>query len=578
MPRDPETKKPHKTSRPKAAAPVKKKAPTSETREAAARLAALLDGMDKKEGRGKDSRGKSARGGEGKVAGKSYGKQENKSASKFASKTAGKAGEKTNAKPASKGSAKLGAKTAAAKPVAAKTAKTAKAAAPKAAAPKPAKPAAKQGSKPTNSAKATRAKKPGPAADLSSFEGKSPCPVDKRCGGCKTIAMPYQQQLLLKNAAVVDLFDELGCDYQMLPILGMENPFHYRNKIISPFAPGKKIKRQEPEDGAKKRRNRGLDCEILTGMYEVGTHKLIPTNECLIENPVGKQVVLAVQSIMAKYGIPPYNEDAGEGFMRHVVVRVGHQSGEVLVTLVTNDDEFPYPKAFSKELIAKVPQVNTVVQNVNTRQTNVILGDEGERVLYGPGFILDTLCGLSFRISSTSFYQVNAAQTEVLYNTAMEFSQLTGKEVAIDAYCGTGTIGLVAASRGAKQVIGVESVEAAVRDARQNAAHNGIENATFVAADATQFMLDLAKDAEDFDPANTVLFMDPPRAGSTPEFLEAAAALGPARIVYVSCDPKTQVRDIEFLLKIGYNLAKVRPVDMFPHTDHVETVALLTRA
>ncbi len=470
---------------------------------------------------------------------------------------------------------------------------------------------------------------------------KSPCPVDIQCGGCEAIALPYEQQLLLKNALVADLFESVGGDFELRSILGMQDPFRYRNKIISPFAPGKKIEQPKAAAGAdkgdeqkKKRRQCGLTCEILTGMYEQGTHKLVPTTSCLIENEVGQQVVSAIKAIMQRHAIEPYNEDTGEGFMRHVVVRVGHESGEVLVTIVTNEEKFPAGKSFAKELIARVPQVTTVVQNVNMRQTNVILGEQ-ETVLYGPGFILDTLCGLSFRISSTSFYQVNATQTEVLYNTAVELAGLTGAQTVIDAYCGTGTIGLVAATRGAQRVIGVESNAAAVRDAWENARHSGVENATFIAADATQFMREFAqKDTDEFmeearmnaaaelgeeaedaaaraagfdgaapetdreaDAAATadpdapvpaasanesaghelVLLMDPPRAGSTPEFLQAAADLAPQRIVYVSCNPETQVRDIELLQKRGYELQIVQPVDMFPHTAHVETVALLVR-
>ena len=468
---------------------------------------------------------------------------------------------------------------------------------------------------------------------------KSPCPVDVQCGGCEAIALPYEQQLLLKNALVADLFEGVGGDFELRPILGMQDPFRYRNKIISPFAPGKKIEQlkavasaDKGDDQKKKRRQRGLTCEILTGMYEQGTHKLVPTTSCLIENEVGQQVVSAVKAIMQRHAIEPYNEDTGEGFMRHVVVRVGHESGEVLVTIVTNEEKFPAGKSFAKELIARVPQITTVVQNVNTRQTNVILGEQ-ETVLYGPGFILDTLCGLSFRISSTSFYQVNATQTEVLYNTAVELAGLTGAQTVIDAYCGTGTIGLVAATRGAQRVIGVESNAAAVRDAWENARHNGVENATFIAADATQFMrefaqkdtdefmnearanaaAELGEEAEDavarvagFDGAapetdrkdeaapvvdfnalvadanetagqELVLLMDPPRAGSTPEFLHAAADLAPQRIVYVSCNPETQVRDIELLQKRGYELQIVQPVDMFPHTAHVECVVSMSR-
>ena len=209
---------------------------------------------------------------------------------------------------------------------------------------------------------------------------------------------------------------------------------------------------------------------------------------------------------MARWNMEPYNEDTGAGFVRHAVVRVGHKSGEVLVTVVTNGEEFPASKAFCRELARRVPEVTTIVQNVNARQTNVILGDK-ERVLFGPGFILDTLCGLTFRISSQSFYQVNATQTEVLYDEAIRLANLTGVETVIDAYCGTGTIGLVAASRGAARVIGVDSVEAAIRDAANNARHNGVENAEFVAQDATAFMKELAASEE--RPQPLVLLMDP---------------------------------------------------------------------
>ena len=226
-------------------------------------------------------------------------------------------------------------------------------------------------------------------------------------------------------------------------------------------------------------------------MYETGTHRLIPTDTCAIENETAKKVTLAIRDIMARWSMEPYNEDTGAGFVRHAVVRVGHKSGEVLVTVVTNGEEFPASKAFCRELARRVPEVTTIVQNVNTRQTNVILGDK-ERVLFGPGFILDTLCGLTFRISSQSFYQVNATQTEVLYDEAIRLANLTGVETVIDAYCGTGTIGLVAASRGAARVIGVDSVAAAIRDAANNARHNGVENAEFVAQDATAFMKELA--------------------------------------------------------------------------------------
>lgn len=393
------------------------------------------------------------------------------------------------------------------------------------------------------------------------------CPAFGRCGGCSRLDVPYEDQLSAKEQQVAALFEGIAPADALLPILGMNDPFHYRNKVISPYAPAKGAKRKRKD--AKLTR-----ADILTGMYETGTHRLIPTDTCAIENETAKKVTLAIRDIMARWNMEPYNEDTGAGFVRHAVVRVGHKSGEVLVTVVTNGEEFPASKAFCRELARRVPEVTTIVQNVNTRQTNVILGDK-ERVLFGPGFILDTLCGLTFRISSQSFYQVNAAQTEVLYDEAIRLANLTGVETVIDAYCGTGTIGLVAASRGAARVIGVDSVEAAIRDAANNARHNGVENAEFVAQDATAFMKELTASEE--RPQPLVLLMDPPRAGSTPEFLAGAAALAPERIVYISCNPATQARDVRQLVKSGYEVRAIRPVDMFPHTDHVESIVMLER-
>lgn len=347
------------------------------------------------------------------------------------------------------------------------------------------------------------------------------------------------------------------------PIEGMDDPFRYRDKVISPFVYGKKL------PGGKR--------DILTGMYEAGTHKVLPTPTCIVENEVAQRVVRAIRQIMMRHGIEPYDEDRGVGFIRHAVVRVGHESGEVLVTLVTNGREFPHSKSFCQQLIKRVPEVVSVVQNVNTRRTNVILGAE-DRTLYGPGFILDTLCDLTFRISPQSFYQVNSQQTEVLYRSAMESARPEEGGTFIDAYCGTGTVGLVAASMGADEVIGVDTVDAAIRDARMNAKHNGIDNATFVCADATDFLQDITSsistevsEANEVERSLTIL-MDPPRAGSTEEFLEAAVRLQPKRIVYISCNPKTQARDARYLLDHGFQIEAIQPIDMFPQTKHIENI------
>ena len=415
------------------------------------------------------------------------------------------------------------------------------------------------------------------------------CPHARECGACQHVNEPYEAQLARKDERMRELFAEFD-GVKVRPILGMEHPYHYRNKVISPYAQGRRLgdaprgkggsdrggrfgKDGRSERGAGSRQRKGGPrYEILCGMYAAGTHRIVATDECLVENEQAKRAILTIRQLMPKFGIQPYNEDAGTGFLRHAVVRVGHTSGEVLVTLVTNGAEFPASRAFCRELVKRCPFITTVVQNVNTRQTNVILGEREQR-LYGPGFILDKLCGLSFRISSQSFYQVNAVQTEVLYNIAIDLAALSGGERAIDAYCGTGTIGLVAAARGAGEVVGVDSVESAIRDARQNARHNGVENARFVAADAGEFMRRLAADGERAD----VVLMDPPRAGSSEEFIDALTELAPERVVYISCNPETQVRDCRLLRDRGYAVRIVQPVDMFPHTDHVETVALLAR-
>lgn len=397
------------------------------------------------------------------------------------------------------------------------------------------------------------------------MEGGKNCTAFGRCGGCVHLDVPYKEQLSAKDAVVSELFAGLADASCVRPVRGMDEPYRYRNKVMSPLVPG--------------RRGKGGRRDVLTGMYAKGTHQVVAADDCLLENEVAQRVVRAVASIMKRHGVEPYDEDAGRGFMRHVVVRVGHESGEVLVTLVTNGDEFPYAKSFSRELVRRVPQVTTVVQNVNARQTNVVLGEK-ERVLFGPGFILDTLCGMSFRVSSQSFYQVNARQTEVLYRTAIDLARLRGGEAVVDAYCGTGTIGLVAAgSVPGVRLVGVDSEASSIRDARKNAAHNGVEGAEFVAADATEFLRDAAAKGgvARGEGMPTVLFMDPPRAGSTPEFLDAAASLGPDRIVYISCNPHTQARDVRRLLGCGYAIEAVQPVDMFPHTDHIECVVGLKK-
>lgn len=384
------------------------------------------------------------------------------------------------------------------------------------------------------------------------------CPAFGTCGGCTALDVPYAEQLARKQVALKELFQDVAPADAFLDPLGMEEPYGYRSKVISPFVRSKA--RGAPQD------------RILTGMYALGTHRVIPVERCVVEHPLGQRVVRAIRQIMARHGMEPYDEDTSTGFMRHVVIRLGHESGEVLVTLVTNGREFPHARSFCKELRAKVPEITSIVQNVNLRQTNVILGEE-EKTLYGPGFILDTLCGLSFRISSRSFYQTNATMTSILYTTAIGLAEVRGKAV-IDAYCGTGTLGLVCAKAGAARVIGVDNVRDAIADARLNAKHNAIENAEFYTEDATTFM-EASAARRDFADDELVILLDPPRAGSTPEFVRAACSLEPKRIIYISCNPKTQRRDVDEFRACGYGIEAIVAVDMFPHTNHMESIVAL---
>ena len=375
----------------------------------------------------------------------------------------------------------------------------------------------------------------------------------KKCGGCPMLGLDYAEQLKQKEAAVRKLVGKYG---PVAPIRGAENPCHYRNKVISTFAAG---------PGGK----------LVSGIYAAGTHKVLPVESCLLQDEVLDTVIQAVRAAASTCRYQPYNEDKGIGLLRHCLLRRGVVSGQVMVVLVTAQPVLPGAKNFVRALLAEAEKrhvpVTTVVQNYNPRRTSVVLGEE-EKVLYGKGFILDTLCGKTYAISPRSFYQINHAQTEVLYGLAVDAAKLTGKEVVLDAYCGIGTIGLTAADH-AKQVVGVELNRDAVHDAIGNAKHNGVKNAHFFAADATQWIGEAAAAGERAD----VIFMDPPREGSTPQFIESVARMAPKRVVYVSCNPVTLARDLELLTRKGYKVESSTPVDMFPHSEHIETVCALSK-
>ena len=332
----------------------------------------------------------------------------------------------------------------------------------------------------------------------------------------------------------------------------MEEPYHYRNKVHAVF---------------------GLDRKNnpISGIYKEGTHRILPVDSCQIEDQKADEIIVTIRSMLRSFKIRVFDEDTGYGLLRHVLIRRGFTTGEILVVLVTASPVFPSKNNFVKALREKHPEITTIVQNINGRSTSMVLGDK-EHVLYGKGYIEDELCGLRFRISSRSFYQINSVQTEKLYGKAMELAGLTGKETVLDAYCGIGTIGLIA-SKHAGKVIGVELNQDAVRDAVQNAKKNGITNAQFFCNDAGRFMSHMAARGESAD----VVFMDPPRSGSTEEFIDSVALMQPKRVVYISCGPDTLARDLKVFAKHGYRAKEAWPVDLFGWTGHVETVCLLSK-
>ena len=374
---------------------------------------------------------------------------------------------------------------------------------------------------------------------------------NQNCGGCPLLGVEYARQLQQKEARVRRL---LGGYAPVEPIRGMAEPWHYRNKAISTFAAG-------PHG------------TLVSGIYAEGTHRVLPVERCLLQDEQIDRTVDAVRAAARACRYAPYEEDRGTGLLRHVLVRRAFATGQLMAVLVTAQPVLPGAARFVHALLAEAAArgvtVTTVVQNYNPRRTSAVLGTQ-EKVLYGKGFIVDTLCGNTYALSPRSFYQINPVQTEVLYGLAVQAAQLTGRETVIDAYCGIGTIGLTAAPHAAA-VTGVEKNADAVRDAIGNARHNHLANARFYAADATEWLAAAAAQGARAD----VLFLDPPREGSTPAFLQAAARMAPARIVYVSCCPETQARDLALLTRAGYRAERCWPVDMFPHTVHVETVVQL---
>lgn len=375
------------------------------------------------------------------------------------------------------------------------------------------------------------------------------CPYAKKCGGCDYQGISYEEQLEKKQAYMKKLMKPFG---KVNPIVGMDDPYHYRHKVQAAF-----------------------DCtrrgQIVAGVYEKKSHDVVDIESCLIENEEADAIIRDIKGMLRSFRIKTYDEDTGYGLLRHVLVRKGYHSGQIMVVLVLASPILPSKNNFVKALRKVHPDISTVVININERRTSMVLG-ERNIIVYGKGYIEDELCGCRFRISPTSFYQVNPKQTELLYQKAIECAGLTGKETVIDAYCGTGTIGLIA-SRSAAKVIGVELNRDAISDAITNAKRNDIHNVRFYHEDAGKFMVDMAARGEKAD----VVIMDPPRTGSDEAFLSSVVRLAPKRVVYVSCGPDSLVRDLKYLTKHGYKMEECTPYDLFPYTRHVESVTMLQR-
>ena len=399
------------------------------------------------------------------------------------------------------------------------------------------------------------------------------CSIARSCGGCEWLSVPYPIQLKRKQAQVEELLAQLASinNVTIEPIRGMDEPLAYRHKAATPFAPGK-------------------GRTVRSGFYASGTHKIIASKECLVEDGRARAILNDVAYLAGQFNIHAYQEDRGKGALRHGVVRCGYATNDVMLVLVVNGQHLPHEQEFIAALRKAHPELTSIFLNVNQKRTNAILGRE-TRLLWGSTSMSDKLLDCTFEIGPTSFYQTNPQQTEVLYQLAIDgalagseladaaqaSAALTGNLRVLDAYCGTGTIGLCLAHAAKAQGVnllltGVDQVENNIQMARRNVRNNKLE-AEFICDDATRYMQALAKDGQNFD----VIILDPPRAGSTPAFLKATAQLAQKKIVYVSCNVVTQARDLKVLLDSGFAIERVTPVDMFPHTKHVESVVLMSR-
>lgn len=370
------------------------------------------------------------------------------------------------------------------------------------------------------------------------------CPSAKKCGGCRNIHEPYENSLAFKQ----DKVNKLYAGKKVERIIGMEDPYHYRHKIYASFS--------QTRDG-----------RIIAGMYEENTHRLIDSRMCLIQHARANAILQTICTVATDMKLEAYDEDRGTGTLRHAYLRVSHANQEVLVVIVIGSKDLPGSRSFVQKIVSAHPEIRTVILNWNRENTSMILGPK-DKVLYGKGYIEDEIAGMVFRISAHTFYQVNPVQTEVMYSTALQYAQLKKTDTVLDMCCGIGTISLLAA-RKARYVLGVEVNPKSIQDAGKNAVRNHIRNAEFLAMDGEEFIHELL-DTPD------VVFLDPPRSGFSESFMQALEKLGPQKIVYVSCNPVSQARDLK-VIESNYRIEKIQPVDNFPFTSELECIVSLTR-
>lgn len=379
------------------------------------------------------------------------------------------------------------------------------------------------------------------------------CPIAEVCGGCQIMSMNYSEQLSIKTRRVQETLKRIGrVEGPVKETLGMKEPYHYRNKAQFPIG----------MDGSKP----------IMGFFKTGTHEIVNAKHCYIQDPVNDVITKIVKEYIAKYSVSVYDERSREGLLRHMVSRISYKTKEVMIIFVINGKELPYEQDLIRELKKEVTNLKTVVQNINRKNTNVIFGEK-TTTLYGEGYIVDQLMDLSFYISPRSFFQVNPMQTQVLYQKALEYADLKGDETVFDLYCGIGSISLFLAQR-AKKVYGIEIVPEAIKDAKKNADLNNFSNTEFLLGAAEKEVPKLYEKGITAD----VVVVDPPRKGCEEVVLETMVKMSPKKIVYVSCNPSTLARDLAYLEERGYETKEVQPVDLFPHTSHVECVVLMSRA